>query len=152
MARSPIQCCEYDTNAWLLGRGPTLLLAGLIALTLGIFYYGADRAWFPPIQYHGPCAQWLFLNIMIGLTVAVALLSHGGYLRQVREARRAAQELERHKHELETSSPCCGIALAKKVCYTTTIAAAEAICIAIREGISDDVRCLQELHARLPVW
>ncbi|MCP5182226.1 MAG: carbamoyl-phosphate synthase large subunit [Pseudomonadales bacterium] len=44
------------------------------------------------------------------------------------------------------------LALSKKVCYTTTIAAAEAICIALKEGMSEDVHCLQELHARLPAW
>jgi len=56
------------------------------------------------------------------------------------------------RQSIEASAVIRRLALAKKVCYTTTIAAGEAICIAIREGVSDDVRCLQELHARLPVW
>ncbi len=56
------------------------------------------------------------------------------------------------RQSIEDSAVIRRLALSKKVCYTTTMAAAEAICISIKEGASEDVRCLQELHARLPAW
>jgi carbamoyl-phosphate synthase large subunit len=37
-------------------------------------------------------------------------------------------------------------AIQRKVCYTTTIAGAEAACMALQHGVSDEVRSLQELH------
>ena len=41
------------------------------------------------------------------------------------------------------------LALANKVCYTTTLAGGEAIAIAIRQGLSEHVHRLQDLHAAL---
>ena len=41
------------------------------------------------------------------------------------------------------------LALQHKVCYTTTLSGGEAFCTAIREGRSDKVRRLQDLHAAL---
>ncbi len=41
------------------------------------------------------------------------------------------------------------LALQHKVCYTTTLSGGEALCTAIREGRSDKVRRLQDLHAAL---
>jgi carbamoyl-phosphate synthase large subunit len=41
------------------------------------------------------------------------------------------------------------LALARKVCYTTTLAGGEAFCVAIRQGCGDKVRRLQDLHAAL---
>ena len=41
------------------------------------------------------------------------------------------------------------LALANKVCYTTTLAGGEAFCIAIAQGRGEKVRCIQELHADL---
>jgi carbamoyl-phosphate synthase large subunit len=41
------------------------------------------------------------------------------------------------------------LALQKKVCYTTTLAGGEAFCIAIRQGIGDQVTSLQQLHSAL---
>jgi carbamoyl-phosphate synthase large subunit len=39
------------------------------------------------------------------------------------------------------------IALANKVCYTTTLAAGEAFVAAIAQGLGEEVRCLQDMHA-----
>jgi signal transduction histidine kinase/ActR/RegA family two-component response regulator len=89
------------TSAWLLGRKPTVLLALMTSAVFSIFYWGEDRGWFPPFQFHSPQAHWTFLNVMLGLTTAVALLAHRSYLRQVEEAHRAALELEHHKQDLE---------------------------------------------------
>ena len=41
------------------------------------------------------------------------------------------------------------LALQKKVCYTTTLTGGEAFCIAIRQGIGDQVTSLQQLHSAL---
>jgi carbamoyl-phosphate synthase large subunit len=41
------------------------------------------------------------------------------------------------------------LALQKKVCYTTTLAGGEALCIAIRQGRGERVRRLQDLHLAL---
>ncbi len=41
------------------------------------------------------------------------------------------------------------LALQRKVCYTTTLSGGEAFCTAIRDGRTDTVRRLQELHAQL---
>jgi carbamoyl-phosphate synthase large subunit len=41
------------------------------------------------------------------------------------------------------------LALQNKVCYTTTLAGGEAFCTAIRFGRSNQVRRLQDLHARI---
>jgi carbamoyl-phosphate synthase large subunit len=41
------------------------------------------------------------------------------------------------------------LALQKKVCYTTTLAGGEALCIAIRQGRGEQVRRLQDLHRAL---
>ncbi|MEM9620778.1 MAG: carbamoyl-phosphate synthase large subunit [Pseudomonadota bacterium] len=41
------------------------------------------------------------------------------------------------------------ISLQKKVCYTTTLAGGEAISIAIAQGLGNEVRRLQDLHAEL---
>jgi carbamoyl-phosphate synthase large subunit len=41
------------------------------------------------------------------------------------------------------------LALQKKVCYTTTLAGGEAVCIAIRQGRGERVRRLQDLHLEL---
>ena len=38
---------------------------------------------------------------------------------------------------------------AAKVCYTTTLTGGEAFCIAIRQGIGDQVTSLQQLHSAL---
>ncbi len=42
------------------------------------------------------------------------------------------------------------LALQHGVCYTTTLAGGEAFCMAIRFGVGDQVRRLQELHAESP--
>ena len=41
------------------------------------------------------------------------------------------------------------LALQQKVCYTTTLTGGEAFCIAIRQGIGDQVTSLQQLHSAL---
>ena len=41
------------------------------------------------------------------------------------------------------------LALLNKVCYTTTLTGGEAFCIAIRQGIGDQVTSLQQLHSAL---
>tara|TARA_E500000075_G_C6899785_1_gene273809 strand:- start:433 stop:906 length:474 start_codon:yes stop_codon:yes gene_type:complete len=41
------------------------------------------------------------------------------------------------------------LALLNKVCYTTTLTGGEAFCIAIRQGIGNQVTSLQQLHSAL---
>jgi carbamoyl-phosphate synthase large subunit len=48
---------------------------------------------------------------------------------------------------IEDSAIIRRLALQKKVCYTTTLAGAEAFCLAMKHGQAQDVRRLQDLHA-----
>ena len=50
---------------------------------------------------------------------------------------------------IEDSAIIRRLALQNKVCYTTTLAGGEAFCIAIRHGVTNSVRRLQDLHAEL---
>ena len=47
---------------------------------------------------------------------------------------------------IEDSAVIRRLALQKKVCYTTTLAGAEAFCLAMKHGQAQDVRRLQDLH------
>ncbi len=54
------------------------------------------------------------------------------------------------RQSIADSSVIRKLALLHKVCYTTTLAGGEAFCMAMRHGVSDRVRRLQDLHGAAP--
>ena len=53
------------------------------------------------------------------------------------------------RRAIEDSASIRSSAESQNVYYTTTLAAAEAICSAMKEGGDDEVRRLQDLHGRM---
>ena len=51
------------------------------------------------------------------------------------------------RQSIKDSAVIRRLALANKVCYTTTLAAGEAFGHAIAQGLGEEVRCLQDMHA-----